>query len=127
AHGVKALLELNHNTSCASASSAMRLFEGLDPAHVGAIHDMGNLVYEGWERPLWSAQMLGPYLAHVHVKNTVFESIGVGDDGTVGYRGKAAALRRGPADLRTYLAELVHAGYAGRVVCPGFSTDLPHA
>lgn len=127
AHGVKALLELHHNTICASASSAMRLFEGLDPAHVGVIHDMGNLLFEGWERPLWSAQMLGPYLAHVHVKNTVFESTGVGDDGTVRYRGKAAALRRGQADLRAYLAELAQAGYDGWVVCEDFSTDLPLA
>ncbi|HIT74391.1 MAG TPA: sugar phosphate isomerase/epimerase [Candidatus Avipropionibacterium avicola] len=127
AHGVKALLELHHRTITASPSSAMRLLDGLDPTHVGVIHDMGNLIYEGWERPLWSAQMLGPYLAHVHVKNTVFEAAGVGDDGTLNFAPKAAALRRGQVSLRTYLAELAQAGYDGWVVCEDFSTDLPLA
>lgn len=127
AHGVKALVELHLRTITASASSAMRLLDGIDPAHVGVIHDMGNLIYEGWERPLWAAQMLGPYLAHVHVKNTVFEVTGVGDDGTVHFAGKSAALRRGQVSLRTYLGELAQAGYDGWVVCEDFSTDLPLA
>ncbi len=126
-HGVKALIELHHRTITASASAAMRVIDGLDPDHVGVIHDMGNLIYEGWERTLWGAQLLGPYLAHVHVKNTVYESAGVGDDGTLSFKPKAAALRRGQADLRTYLAELAQTGYDGWVVCEDFSTDLPLA
>lgn len=127
AHGVKALLELHHLTIAASASAAIRLLDGLDPAHVGVIHDMGNLVVEGWERPLWGAQLLGPYLAHVHVKNAVHEVDHVGDDGTVHHTPRMVAMRRGQADLRTYLADLSAAGYDGWVVCEDFSTDLPLA
>jgi len=127
AHGVKALLELHHRTITASASAALRLLDGLDPNHVGVIHDMGNLVVEGWERPLWGAQLLGPYLAHVHVKNAIHEVDHIGDDGTVRHRSVMVALRRGQVDLRTYLAELAATGYDGWVVCEDFSTDLPLA
>lgn len=124
-HGVKALLELHHRSITASASSALRLLDGLNPAHVGVIHDMGNLVIEGWERPLWAAQLLGPYLAHVHVKNAVHEVDHIGADGTVHHTARMVAMRRGQADLRSYLADLAAAGYDGWVVCEDFSTDLP--
>ena len=66
-YGVQALVELHHETLTPSASAARRLLEGLDPAYVGVIHDIGNLVIEGWEEH--GLDLLGEYLAHVHVKN----------------------------------------------------------
>ena len=42
-YNVKALLELHHRTIAPSASSAVRLLDGLDPAHIGVIHDIGNM------------------------------------------------------------------------------------
>src|SRR5688572_32573487 len=48
-HGVKALVELHHRTITASANAARRFLDGLDPEHVGAIYDAGNMVIEGWE------------------------------------------------------------------------------
>ncbi len=70
--GVKVLVELHHRTITASASAALRLVDGLDPAHVGVIHDLGNLVIEGQEDALAGFQLLGDYLAHVHVKNVAW-------------------------------------------------------
>ena len=49
--GVKALVELHHETITPSASAALRLIDGLDPAHVGVIHDLGNLVDRGARGP----------------------------------------------------------------------------
>lgn len=124
-HGVKALIELHHKTIGASASSVLRLIDGLDPDHVGVIHDMGNLVYEGQERTLWAAQMLGPYLAHVHVKNALWQETGTQEDGTVDHAAAMVTLRKGQVDLRTYLAEITATGYDGWITCEDFSTDLP--
>ncbi|MFW6599535.1 sugar phosphate isomerase/epimerase family protein [Propionibacteriaceae bacterium Y2011] len=126
-HGVKALVELHHRTVTASASSAMRLLDGLDPAHVGVIHDMGNLVCEGWERPKWAAQLLGEYLAHIHVKNALFVQTGTDPDGTVNHEPKMVPLQSGQVDLRTYLAEITSTGYTGWITCEDFSTELPLA
>src|SRR4051812_32602969 len=80
-HGVTALVELHHGTITASASSALRLVDGLDPACVGVIHDIGNLIIEGFEDPLAGLQMLGPYLAHVHVKNVAWHPVAIRPDG----------------------------------------------
>ena len=74
-HDVTVLVELHHRTIVASASAAMRLVDGLDPARVGVIHDIGNLVIEGHEDPLAAFQMLGPYLVHVHVKNVAWQAV----------------------------------------------------
>ncbi|MDN5725451.1 MAG: sugar phosphate isomerase/epimerase [Propionibacteriales bacterium] len=126
-HGVKALIELHHRTIGASASSVLRLIDGLDPDHVGVIHDMGNLVYEGHERTLWAAQMLGPYLAHVHVKNAAWQESGTQPDGTIDHTAAMVSLRTGQVDLRTYLAEITATGYDGWITCEDFSTDLPLA
>ncbi len=68
-HGVKALVELHHRTIVSSGNAARRFLDGLDPEHVGAIHDAGNMVNEGWEHPRAAFEALGPYLAHVHMKN----------------------------------------------------------
>jgi len=121
-HGVQALVELHHRTIVASASSAIRLVDGLDPAHVGVIHDIGNLVIEGWEDPLAGFQMLGPYLAHVHVKNVAWHRTA---DGT--WREDWATMRDGQADIGAYFATLRRHGYDGWVTVEDFSTALPLA
>jgi sugar phosphate isomerase/epimerase len=61
-HGVKVLVELHRQTVVASSSAALRLLEGVDPAAVGVIHDLGfgNLVIEGGEDVRAGLEMLGP-------------------------------------------------------------------
>src|SRR5690606_37301850 len=53
-HGVQALLELHHQTIIASASAAARFLDGIDPRAVGVIHDVGNMLREGYEFDPWS-------------------------------------------------------------------------
>lgn len=124
-HGVKALVELHHETITPSASAAFRLMDGLDPEHVGVIHDLGNLVIEGREETLASLQLLGPYLAHVHVKNAAWVAGEPEADGTVPWRHEWAPLKTGAGDLDAYFRALHAFGYDGWVTCEDFSTELP--
>lgn len=124
-HGVTALVELHHRTIIASASAAMRLVDGLDPAHVGVIHDIGNLVIEGQEDALAAFQMLGEYLAHVHVKNVAWRPSGTRADGSVAWAEDWAPLREGQADLPAYFDALRKHGYDGWVTVEDFSTQVP--
>lgn len=130
-HGVKALVELHHQTVISSASAAARLLTGLDPAHVGVIHDLGNLVIEGHEEHLAGLQLLGDHLAHVHVKNARWVATGNSGEGvladTVHWTSEWATLRAGQASVEGYLRDLVAAGYDGWITVEDFSTDLPLA
>lgn len=125
--GVKALVELHHETITASASAAFRLVDGLDPEAVGVIHDLGNLVIEGQERTLSALQLLGPYLAHVHVKNVAWLPGEPEPDGTVRWRHEWAPLRTGTGDVEQYFRALHSFGYDGWVTCEDFSTERPLA
>ncbi|WP_432992751.1 sugar phosphate isomerase/epimerase family protein [Dactylosporangium sp. CA-233914] len=125
--GVAVLVELHHETIASSASAALRLVDGLDPAAVGVIHDLGNLVIEGHEDHRAAFQLLGPYLQHVHVKNVAWHRAGTGPDGTVSWRPAWATLRDGQADVGAYLRALREHGYDGWVTLEDFSTALPLA
>jgi sugar phosphate isomerase/epimerase len=126
-HGVQALVELHHRTITASAASALRLVDGLDPRHVGVIHDIGNLVIEGWEDPAAGLDMLGDYLAHVHVKNVAWHAVGTRPDGSTHWTEDWATLRDGQADIAGYFGALHRHGYDGWVTVEDFSTALPLA
>jgi sugar phosphate isomerase/epimerase len=125
AHGVQALVELHHETITTSASAARRLVDGLDPARVGVIHDLGNLVIEGFEEG--GLEILGPYLAHVHVKNVSWIADPPDADGVVNWHHEWATLRGGQADVLAYLTTLVRHGYDGWITVEDFSTELPLA
>ncbi|MHC6219055.1 sugar phosphate isomerase/epimerase family protein [Arthrobacter sp. MMS24-S77] len=125
-HGVKALVELHHGTVTASASSARRLLEGLDPQHVGVIHDLGNLLIEGWESPLPALQLLGPYLAHVHVKNARWVRADSKDEsGAAVWVNEWAPLAEGQGSVLGYFRALAEVGYDSWVTLEDFSTELP--
>jgi sugar phosphate isomerase/epimerase len=125
--GVTVLVELHHETIASSASAALRLVDGLDPATIGVIHDLGNLVIEGHEDHRAAWQLLGPYLQHVHVKNVAWHRTATAEDGTVTWRHDWATLREGQADVGGYLRALRAFGYDGWVTLEDFSTALPLA
>jgi sugar phosphate isomerase/epimerase len=124
-HGVQALVELHHETITASASAARRLVDGLDPRFVGVIHDLGNLVIEGRETHSAAFELLGPYLAHVHVKNVRWAASPPAADGVIAWHHEWATLRAGQADVRQYVSDLVAHGYDGWITLEDFSTELP--
>jgi sugar phosphate isomerase/epimerase len=126
-HGVTILVELHHRTVVASSSAAVRLVDGLPPEHAGVIHDVGNLVIEGHEDYLAGFQMLGPYLAHVHVKNVAWRPVGWRPDGSTIWKEEWAPLRGGQADLEAYFRALHAVGYDRWVTVEDFSTEVPLA
>ena len=126
-HGVKVLVELHHETIVSSSSAALRLLDGLDPDAVGVIHDLGNLVIEGGEDNRAGLEMLGDYLAHVHVKNCSWHPVETADDGTVRWEHRWDELPTGQADVHGYLRTLKEIGYDGWVTMEDFSTARPLA
>lgn len=122
-HGVRALIELHHRSITPSASSGRLFLDGLDPALVGVIHDAGNMVHEGYETHRMSLEMLGPYLAHVHVKNARWFPTKYAEDGTLEWKCDWAPVHRGVVDMRALFTALHAIGYDGWVGLEDFSTD----
>jgi sugar phosphate isomerase/epimerase len=120
-YGVKALVEIHHGTICPSASLAHRLVSGLDPGAVGVIFDPGNMAFEGFEDYHIGTELLGPYLAHVHLKNAAFDR--TGDGGT--WRPRWATLEDGVVDFERLFEALREAGYDGWLVMEDFSAARP--
>jgi len=114
---VRGLLEMHQRSLCASATMAERLVHGLDPAAVGVIYDVGNLVVEGFEDPRVGLSVLGPYLAHVHLKNAAWRLV-AGD-----WEPYWAPLDEGILDIRSFLDLLESGGYEGWVSLEDLSTD----
>ncbi|WP_020577533.1 sugar phosphate isomerase/epimerase family protein [Actinopolymorpha alba] len=124
-YGVKALIELHHQSLTSSASAAARFVEGFDPAHVGVIHDVGNMLREGYEYDPWSLQILGDHLAHVHVKNAAPVAKPVEGANRTDWSWEWAPMRHGVGNLPALFAALKEHGYDGWVSVEDFSTEVP--
>lgn len=125
AHGVRALIEIHHGSLIPSASAAAAFLSGFDPRDVGTIHDAGNMVYEGHEQYRMGLEVLGPYLAHVHLKNARWEVVGTRADGSTEWRATWAAIPHGVVDMAVLFESLRAVGYDSWVSFEDFSTDQP--
>lgn len=118
--GVDSLIEIHDHSICPSASATMRVLEGLDPSHVGAILDAGNLVSEGYEPLPMVVDVLGPFLRHVHVKNKAIVPTDDFQNG-IKWRAEMGPLADGHLDW-VALATLITAnGYQGYWSLENFS------
>jgi len=122
-YGVKATIEVHMNTLTPSPSLAHRLASHFDPRLVGVILDAGNMVYEGFENYAIAVDLLGPYLAHVHVKNAAWRPAGEKSGRTI-WKCDAAAMWEGGADYGAVLRALHRAGYDGYLSFEDFSQSL---
>jgi sugar phosphate isomerase/epimerase len=120
-HGVKALVEIHHKTICPSASLAHRLVSAFDPDLVGVIFDPGNMVHEGFEDYRIGTELLGPYLAHVHIKNAAFERPEVAGV----WKTRWSPLEDGVVDFDSVIGALEKVGYDGWLVIEDFSGTRP--
>ncbi len=118
---IKALIEIHHQTICPSVSLTYRLVSRFDPDCIGVIHDAGNMVYEGFEDYRLGLELLGPYLAHVHLKNAAFTRPQAGGVWTPCW----APLEDGVVDFRQLLLALKAVGYNGWLVFEDFSRTRP--
>lgn len=122
-HGVQALIELHHQSLISSASAAARFVEGFDPKHVGVIHDIGNMLQEGYEYDPWSLEILGEHLAHVHVKNA--KPVPQPADGGTDWKWGWAPMRHGVGNIARLFESLQAIGYDGWVSVEDFSAEVP--
>jgi sugar phosphate isomerase/epimerase len=120
-HGIKALVEIHHRTPVPSPHAAASFVDGLDPAHVGVIHDSGNMVFEGWSDYRMGLEVLGDHLAHVHLKNAAWKY-----DGT-SWNARWAPLRTGVVDVPALFRALAQVGYDRWITFEDFSTEMPLA
>jgi len=120
-HGVKAVVEIHHGTICPSASLTHRLVSGLDPGLVGVIFDPGNMAREGFEDYRIGVELLGPYLAHVHLKNAAFEP----PEGDGVWQPRWTPLEDGVVDFGALFEVLDTSGYSGWFVIEDFSAARP--
>jgi len=124
-YGVRALVELHHQSLVSSASAAARFVDGFDPAEVGVIHDIGNMLREGYEHLPWSLEILGEHLAHVHVKNAVLSPEPAADGSATSWAWQWAPMRHGAGALAELFSALRSVGYDGWVSAEDFSTQAP--
>ncbi|XEC94708.1 sugar phosphate isomerase/epimerase family protein [Paenibacillus tarimensis] len=123
-YGVKGLVETHHNTIVPSASAAYRLVEGLDPEWIGVLFDPGNMVHEGYENHRMGMQLLGPYLAHVHIKNAGWFPQDTEAGQPVQWRSDWAGLEKGIVSWRQMIDDLRSVGYDGWLGLEDFSGEL---
>ncbi|TVY04648.1 sugar phosphate isomerase/epimerase family protein [Cohnella terricola] len=123
-YGVKGLVEIHHRTIAATASGARRLVDGLDPDAVGVLFDPGNTVHEGFENYRMALEILGQYLAHVHVKNAGWIKTGTSEDGSAIWQCEWVALKEGMVPWRQVLSDLLTVGYDGYLGVEDFSKQF---
>lgn len=124
-YGIKVLIETHHGMLVASASAGLRLLQGFDPKYYGLIFDEGNMVFEGYEDYRKSFELLGDYLAHVHIKNGCLEADGEDEFGAVQWRQSWTPLKKGMANLKVLIESLAQVGYDGYLSVEDFSNESP--
>ena len=119
---LRANFEIHMGNICPSASAAYRFASGFDPKHVGIIHDAGNMVVEGYENWRLGIELLGEYLAEVHVKNAVWVPAPAGAFGQKTFQRSWAELKDGEVDWAEVMAALKAVNYQGWLSLEDFST-----
>jgi sugar phosphate isomerase/epimerase len=83
------------------------------------------MVHEGYEQYRLGLEVLGPYLAHVHLKNARWEAVGTRPDGSTEWRASWAPITKGVVDMAALFRGLRAVGYDGWVSFEDFSTEQP--
>ena len=118
---IKALLELHMGNIIPSASAAYRLVSSFDPHYIGVIYDPGNMVYEGYENWQMGMQLLGEYLAHVHVKNASWVVEKKDENGVFFWKPTWARLKEGIVNWKQVIDDLRAVDYNGYLSFEDFS------
>ena len=96
---------------------------GFDPEYFGLIFDPGNMVNEGFEEYQKSFELLGDYIAHIHIKNGVLVPDGEDNLGAAKWKRQWCPLKKGMADLKRLFSVMNKFGYDGTVSIEDFSNE----
>lgn len=121
AYGVKAVVETHHLTIAPSAGLTHRLVSHFNPQHIGVLYDPGNMVHEGYENYRMGLELLGPYLAHVHVKNGGYRKTPAEDGSSAAWSGEWVPLDQGAVPWKQVIQDLQSVGYEGYYGIEDFS------
>lgn len=121
AYGVKAVVETHHLTITPSAGLTHRLVSHFNPQHIGVLYDPGNMVHEGYENYRMGLELLGPYLAHVHVKNGGYRKTHSEDGSSASWSGEWVPLDQGAVPWKQVIQDLQSVGYEGYYGIEDFS------
>lgn len=122
-YDTKIVFEIHMDNILASASAAQRMLSGFDPRYVGVIFDPGNMVFEGFENYKKCFEMLGDYIAHVHIKNGKIEPVGEDEKGVVQWKRTWTPIRKGSADLKKLIRVMKEMNYEGNISVEDFSNE----
>ena len=111
--GVKIIYEIHVGTVAVSCSRTLELLKDLDPAYIGAIFDVPNMIKVGIEDSRMGLELLGPYLAHCHIGNARPVKTGRDNTGKINWKWNFCDLREGVADIPQIIQDLHDVGYKG--------------
>lgn len=120
---VKIVFEIHMDNILASASAAHRLLCGCSPEDIGVIYDPGNLVYEGYENYKKAFEMLGDFIAHIHIKNGMLKPEGTDENGVQQWKRNWTPLKEGSADLKKLFRVMKEMNYQGNISVEDFSNE----
>ena len=121
--GVRPCIELHMGTPYPSASGICAFLKGIPPEDVGVLYDPGNMVYEGWEAAAVGLNLLGPYLAEVHVKNSKWVPDSDDPRGVRTWKPVAAHLEDGCVNWAQIIEKLKLHGYKGWLIEEGHTAE----
>ena len=120
AFGVKALVEMHGGTIHPSASLAHRLVSNFDAADIGVIYDPQNMVIDGYETTSLAIELLGEYLAHIHVGAHRAEPTELDSKGTQQWSWPGCPMGKGLYNYPKMMTALQESGYAGFISIEDF-------
>jgi sugar phosphate isomerase/epimerase len=121
--GVKPCLELHMGTFTPGPSATVHFLKDFSPNDVGILYDPSNMFYEGWETPKVALNIMGAYLAEVHVKNMKYVPDGEDPRGVKKYKPIPADLEDGLVNWADIIDNLKVHGYKGWLVEEGHTHD----
>lgn len=136
--GIRINFETHHGNIAPSASSMYRFVSNFDPQYVGVIYDPGNMVHEGYENYEMGLEILGDYLAYIHVKNAVWQqkfTIAPSteeskssnekwiDKCNIEWNVQWCPMNKGCANLKKLAEALKKRGYCGYISVEDFSNE----
>lgn len=123
--GIKAVIEIHGGTIMVSASLAHRIVSNFDASDIGVIYDPQNMVADGFETTSLALDLLGDYLAHLHVGGHSCVPGERDATGTLVWSHPRCSMADGRYYYPTLIQELVKRGYDGYISLEDFSDAEP--
>ena len=122
ANGVRCLVEIHGGTILVSAAFTHRLVSRFDPKDIGVIYDPQNMVQDGFETTPMALDLLGDYVAHLHLGGHRCVPGKPDANGTVAWSYPGCRLEEGRYNHPQLLAELHKRNYRGFIGVEDFDT-----